>query len=150
MIYNKKGLSTIVTTLIIILLVLVAIGIIWVVIRGVVEQGTSQIDINTKCLSVDVRATAAKCGGTNCWVMVTKKTGTEAINGVAFVFRNDTAGSVSSSPYINATGDIGLLSSKNVTATGLANADTVDVIVYFNDESGVARLCTQVNSFKFA
>ena len=36
---NKKGLSTVVTTLIIILLVLVAIGIVWVVIRGVIESG---------------------------------------------------------------------------------------------------------------
>lgn len=35
---NKKGLDAVVTTLIIILLVLVAVGIIWVVARNVVQQ----------------------------------------------------------------------------------------------------------------
>ena len=37
---NKKGLSTIVATLLIILLTLVAVGIIWIVIRNVVQTGT--------------------------------------------------------------------------------------------------------------
>ena len=58
MINNKKGLSAIVATLMIILLVLIAVGIIWVVVRNVVESGTQNIDIGAKCLEVDVRATA--------------------------------------------------------------------------------------------
>jgi flagellin-like protein len=49
---EKKGLSAVVTTLIIILLVLVAVGIIWVVVRNVVEEGGSTIDLSVKCLDV--------------------------------------------------------------------------------------------------
>ena len=68
---DKRGLDAVVTTLIIILLVLVAVGIIWVVVRNVVQQGSEQIDISSKCLSVDVQAvsvTALTCEGrnTNC------------------------------------------------------------------------------------
>ena len=40
---KKKGLSTIVITLIIILISLVAVGIIWVVVRNVIQTGTEQV-----------------------------------------------------------------------------------------------------------
>ena len=53
---NKKGLDAIVTTIIIILLALVAIGIIWAVLRNVVQQGADQVDNNAKCISVDLEA----------------------------------------------------------------------------------------------
>jgi len=51
---HKKGLSTIVATLVIILLVLVAVGIVWVVVRNVIERGTNQVDINAKCIGAEV------------------------------------------------------------------------------------------------
>ena len=41
---GKRGLSTIVATLIIILLVLVATGIIWVVVRNDIKGNAEQID----------------------------------------------------------------------------------------------------------
>ena len=41
---NKKGLSDVVTTLIIILLVIVAVGILWVALRGLITKGTTQIN----------------------------------------------------------------------------------------------------------
>ena len=43
MMNNKKGLSDVVTTLIIILLVIVAVGILWVALRGLITKGTTQI-----------------------------------------------------------------------------------------------------------
>ncbi len=65
MLNNKRGLSTVVTTLIIILLVLVAIGIIWIVVRGVIEQGAQQVDVSSKCPFLDITITEAQalwCG----------------------------------------------------------------------------------------
>jgi len=42
----KKGLSTVVTTVIMILLVLVAVGVVWVVIKNIVEDTTeSTVDV---------------------------------------------------------------------------------------------------------
>ena len=75
MIKQKKGLSTVVTTLIIILLVLVAVGIIWIVVRGVIEGGTKEIDYGVKCLKTDVRATAATCDAASCDVNLYRKKG---------------------------------------------------------------------------
>jgi len=51
---NRKGLSNIVATLIIILLVLVSVGIIWVVIRNVIQSGAETVSITTKCLDVSI------------------------------------------------------------------------------------------------
>jgi hypothetical protein len=50
---NKKGLSTIVTTLIIILLVLVAIGIIWSVVKGLLDDSKDDISNSQKCLDIE-------------------------------------------------------------------------------------------------
>jgi hypothetical protein len=51
---NKKGLSTIVTTLIIILLVLVAIGIIWSVVKGLLDSSKDDISNSQKCLDIEI------------------------------------------------------------------------------------------------
>ncbi|MEK6917745.1 MAG: hypothetical protein AABW51_02245 [Nanoarchaeota archaeon] len=154
MLYNKKGLSTIVTTLIIILLVLVAIGIIWVVIRGVIEQGTSQIDINTRCINTDVRATAVSCTGPlnqSCTLDVTRKAGTDALGGVKAVFHNTTAGTSSNVTDIY-SGDLTLLSTRTfggVSVVPVVAPNSVDIIPYFKDAQGQPRLCTQINTFSF-
>ena len=39
----KRGLSKVVTTLIVILLVLVAIGIVWVVVKDVITEGSEEV-----------------------------------------------------------------------------------------------------------
>jgi hypothetical protein len=51
---RKKGLSTIVTTLILILLAFVAIGIVWVVIQNVLIDGTEDIDLNSITLDLEI------------------------------------------------------------------------------------------------
>lgn len=58
---SKKGLSTVVTTLIIILLVLVAIGIIWFVIQGLIEDTIEDIDVLSACPQIILKATAVEC-----------------------------------------------------------------------------------------
>jgi hypothetical protein len=51
---DSRGLSTIVATLIIILLVLVATGIIWIVIRNVVKGGSEQISLGKFTLDLEI------------------------------------------------------------------------------------------------
>jgi len=53
--YNKRGLSDIVATLIIILLVIVAAGIIWVVVRNIVGSGADTIEMSQKCVEIELR-----------------------------------------------------------------------------------------------
>jgi len=49
MINNKRGLSGVIVTLITVLLAIVAIGIVWVVISGVLEGNRGSIDVATMC-----------------------------------------------------------------------------------------------------
>lgn len=149
MVKNKKGLSIVVTTLIIILLVLVAIGIVWLVVRNVVEQGTGQIDVSTRCLEIDVRATAVSCVGDPavCNVTLTRKSGGDDIGGVKLVFK-DATGTTSS--VLDVSGDIVALATKveESVASGLTTPNEIEVTVYLTLE-GEEKLCSQTNSFTF-
>ena len=59
---NKKGLSTVITTLSIVLLVLVAIGIIWLVVSNLVKKGTEQSQLTANCLEADLQITYVSIG----------------------------------------------------------------------------------------
>ncbi len=62
---NKRGLSTIVVTVIMVALVLVAVGIVWVVINRIISKGAGNIDLSAKCLDVNVMANAVNCDSAN-------------------------------------------------------------------------------------
>ncbi len=157
MIGEKRGLSTIVITLIIILLSLAAIGIVWVVFNGVIKSGTAGVDISAKCLSVDVSATAVVCsnGATNVLCTTTLErtgTGEDEIAGVKLIFKNEISGD--SSSIINLDGNIPALDTKIDTDrdTGILIAvgvNKVEVTPFFEDSSGNEKICAQTNSFSF-
>src|SRR3989344_5947807 len=53
--FKKRGLSGVVTTLIIVLLVLVAVGIIWAVVKNVVQRGAEQVDLGQFTLDLQIK-----------------------------------------------------------------------------------------------
>jgi len=144
---NKKGLSTIVATLIIILLVLVAVGIIWVVVRNVIQQGAEQVEISTKCMAVDLRAVSVnETTAGNYAVTLRRVAGGEAIAGVKIALFNETANSGVLDGFLA----LSELETKTETFTaGVTNADRLEYTVYFEDASGNERLCSQTNSYSF-
>ena len=132
---NKRGLDAIVTTLIIILLAIVAIGIIWVVVRNVVQQGSEQIDISSKCIAVDLRAVSVSpVSGQvgNYSVTLNRRAGGDAIGGVR---------------------DFGVtlneLDTKTQTVVGVTEANKLEYTAYFVDASGNEQLCSQTGTFTF-
>ena len=144
---NKKGLSTIVTTLIIILLSLVAIGIIWVVVSNVIEGGAEQSEINAKCLQIDIKATAAGCDGGDCNVTYRRSSGGDDIDGIKVVLSNGQE-SFTHSVSVN----VQPLSTNTTTtiATGLAgNISSVQIAAYFIDASGNEQICATTSTFEF-
>ena len=146
MIRNKKGLSTVVTTLIIILLVLVAVSIVWVVVRAFIESGVETIDYTAKCLQVDVRATAVT--GTNPYDVTLKRgAGGEAIAGIRFVFLDAGTGS----GMIDDAFNIQPLATETRTVDGgISDAIKVEVTPYFIDANGNQQFCGgQTNTFSF-
>ena len=155
---NKKGLSTIVTTLIIILLSLAAIGIVWAVVNGLLKSNTQGISVSAKCLNIDVEAASANCsaGTTNymCTVQLTRAgTGNDEIAGVKLVFMNDTSG-ISSPSTISVDGNIEALIPETVTEdSGIPitsdGINKVEVTPFFKDASGNEQLCSQTTSLSF-
>lgn len=144
---NKRGLSAIVATLIIILLVLVAVGIIWVVVRNVIQEGAEQVDISTKCIAIDVRAVSVnETTSGNYSVTLRRVAGGEAIGGVKVALFNATANSGVLDGFL----DLEELETRTETViAGINNADRLEFTVYFTDASGNEALCSQTNSFTF-
>jgi hypothetical protein len=161
MIGNKKGLSDIVITLLIVVLSLVAIGGVWFVVRNVLNTGNQQTDVGAKCLAIAVDATRVTCetpsqiANHNCSVALSK-TGSEAVSGVKLVFKNAITGTQSSAA-IDVAGDVAVAVGKTTALAAETNTlvvktsalDTVEVIPYFTDASGNIQLCQQKTSFKF-
>lgn len=138
---DKKGLSTVVTTLIIILLVLVAIGIVWVVVRGLISTTEGQINIQQKCIGVTLDITSASCTGTDnvppCDILV-RKLGTATPDGMQVTIYT-LAGSIN-----NKNVSVGELNTNvNLGATGDGIITKVSAAAYFGNGADRA-FCTQV------
>ena len=86
---NKKGLSTVVSTLIIILLVFISIGIIWMVIKKVIETGAENINFQAKCREISIKSTSLDCDTSvnpqTCDVGIQREAGGDPIAGVKIV-----------------------------------------------------------------
>jgi len=146
MIYSNKGLSSVVTTLIIILLSLVAIGIIWVVVNNVLEGGAETTEIGAKCLQVDVRATAASCDASgNCNVTYNRRSGGDAVDGIKIVLSDGQESFTHDVPENVGPSDLG---TEFDIASGL-NATSVQIAAYFVDASGNQQLCNPSSAFEF-
>ena len=80
---SKRGLSTIVATLIIILLVLVAVGIIWVVIRNVIQEGSEQISLGK--FTLDLQIEQVQIGENQIEVKIKRNAGAGEFVAIKFV-----------------------------------------------------------------
>ena len=148
MINNKRGMSMIVSTLIIILLVLVAIGIVWVVVKNLIDAGTDQISYNSKCLDVDIKAkTVTNTSLTNYSVTLLRTGSGEDIAGIKLVFFN---ASDSTSSVKDISGNIEPLATVTKSIMGdIEMANKLEVTPYFQDDSGNEKLCSQTSSLEF-
>lgn len=86
---GKKGLSDIVTTILIILIVLVAIGIIWGVVYNVIIKGTNSISLGQ--FTLDLKITSAKINYTTgiATVKVARNSGEGELKSIKFVVEDD-------------------------------------------------------------
>ncbi|MBA7689998.1 hypothetical protein ES703_98517 [subsurface metagenome] len=144
---SKRGLSTIVVVLIIVLLGLVAVGIIWAVVKGIIDVGVGQIGISAKCMNIDVKATSVvNVGETNYTVVLEREAGGDDIGGVKIIFTNATAG-INFQHLVPGNMEPHEVKTESNIATGIANANKVEVIVYFIDESEKEQYCSRSNSY---
>jgi len=80
---KRRGMSAVVTTLIIILLAIVAVGIVWVVVRNLISRSSD--DISLTALTLDLEIIKASVDDTTLSVIVKRKSGEGNLVGINFV-----------------------------------------------------------------
>ena len=152
MLNSKKGLSAIVTTLLIIVLVLVAVGVVWAVVRGVIQSGAGSTELAVKCLNTDIQITSANCDIPTACTITFARTGSsnEPISGIYLIFR-DATGTAGQTTAVDITGNIEKLigATKTAIGSGLPTPVKIEATVYFEDASGNAQACSQQSTYTF-
>lgn len=149
---NKKGLSTVVATLVIILLILVAIGVIWAVISNLIESGAEQVELNSMCAEVGFESVVvAEINGQNGNYSVTleRSSSGEEIGGAKVAFFNDSGDSSGPLEFGESLGPLEQEQRVIDTSQGdlVTNANRFDLTPYFFDENGNERLCPRIYSY---
>jgi hypothetical protein len=86
---QKRGLSTIIVTLILILVSLVAVGIVWVVIRNVIQTGTEGVGLSQFSLSAKILDVSIDNSSNNISLTLKRNAGRGELEGISFVFSSD-------------------------------------------------------------
>lgn len=130
---NKKGLSDVVTTLIIILLSLVAVGIVWVVVNNLISGGTE--DINLGQFTIDVDFVSASVNGNNITMTVKRTSGQGNMSSLKFIISDG-----SNSEEFTEEQSLIALQTKTFTVTlaslSPANVKTASVAPVYRSSSG--------------
>jgi hypothetical protein len=139
---NRRGMSTMVTMLIIILLVLAAVAILWAPIKKMLSSTEGSAD-QTKCMALDFSA-GAKGGldGDNYWVKISRKDSQKDPIGVKISFSNETGDSSNLEDSGETLGQLGRASFA-MSNTLVSNATLMQIIPYFIDEeTGDEKFCS--------
>ncbi len=86
---NKRGLSAVVATLLIILLVLVATAVIWVVIRNVISENSKSITLSSFTINLEIVKVSPSNGTTNTCIEVRRNKGEGNLIGIIFSIRDE-------------------------------------------------------------
>ncbi|MCX6749230.1 MAG: hypothetical protein NTW17_00595 [Candidatus Pacearchaeota archaeon] len=130
---NKKGLSAIVATLIIILLTLVAVGIVWIVIRNVIQSGAEQTELGLYSLDLEIKS--VQLDGQDAIITVKRNVGEGEFVGMNFIFSNGT-----DSETIRENVSLDELETKSIIITltnlNVSTLTSVSVIPIYQTSSG--------------
>lgn len=146
---KKRGLSTIVASLLVVLLVVVVMGVIWFAAKNFVTTGTETFDIGTKCLQVNLELVSVIETSPGAYDVTLKRIppGDGDIGGVKFVLSNGT----DYSDVLDFGSTIKPLATEksHVEDTEITNAKNIETTVYFLDNSGNEQICQQTSTFTF-
>ena len=135
---NKRGLSSVVATVLIVLLVIVAVGIIWAAVKPSIQNATGQV--GSSCFTVST--TLDGCvpnGATQYDITMTRGSGEGDLKSIKFIFNNETGDTKVVS--VDAT-DFNILDTKkfaNVDGS-LSNAN-VDYALVVVSADGTEQTC---------
>lgn len=91
---RKRGLSSVITTVLIILLVLVTIGIIWGIVSGLLKKGVDSISTSTVTLDLSIESATLDTTSGISNVKIFRNSGEGNLVGIKFVFEDQNNGEV--------------------------------------------------------
>lgn len=141
---NKRGLSTIVTTLIVILLTLVAIGIVWAVIKNMLDESVDNISLDQ--ITIDLEIKSAKINGWgNLDVGVKRNIGNGRITGVAFIISDGVKEEIIKMINVN----LSELEEKSFNINySVSKINKISLAPIFTTDSGKEKIGRIVNNFE--
>lgn len=141
---SKKGMSTIVSTLIIILLALVAVTIVWVVIKNVFTEQTGEVSLDHFPVNLEIERVLLE--ESDLTISVERGAGGGELSGITFVI-SDGENSESFERYTNMQ-ELGK-TTFTLTPTDLIMKDIVSVEIYpvFETSSGKEKIGNRLDSF---
>jgi flagellin-like protein len=147
MMRNKKGVSDIIVTVILIVIALVAVGVVWAVVQGIVKGQSSNAQSATTCLSLGAEITKVTKMADGSFEIVVKRT--NSYTGDAFIRLVGTDTASGESGIFILTPFAGKLSAPLATATFTTNVlsvtdvKTIEATPYIKDSAGAITYCEQ-------
>ena len=133
---NKKGLSTVVATVLIILVTIIAITLIWQVLRQTIKKSTGQISTGCVDVDLDVLSCNAEAGGAGSTVVRLNKGAISKLK----IYSYDGSGNEVGDPVEEASLPEEL-ETKTYNNAPLDGASKANVAVWVSSESGEDILC---------
>ena len=143
---NRKGLSMVVSVLLIIVLVLVATGIVWVVVRNVIQKGAGSLSLSGLTLNLEILS--ASLDGNNVNVNVKRNPGAGKLLGIKFVFSDGTSSKTAEETVSMAELDEESFSF-NLIDLEIPNANEVSIALIFESEGGDEILGDIIDTVEF-
>ena len=137
---EKRGVSEVIITVIMVGLVLVAIGVVWVVISNILGGQIGGIDYSEKFLGIKLNVLGANCTDGTCSVLIKRDAGGESFDGLKIVFYN----SDGTTKTENVSGNIEPLATVRKTISGdYFSVEKIEVSPYMLDNSGKEKVSSQ-------
>jgi hypothetical protein len=146
---DKKGLSNIIATVLIVLLALAAIAIIWGFLRKPLETTGESIDLASKCFLVEVEPTGCQTGDTNTTSNVTVQLLSGEAHEITYSIKDSTGFTLANRTSATGLQELGSVSFTNIDTTSLdsdASQWVVEAAAVVADETGVETLTCDVST----
>ena len=158
---NTKAMSAVVTTVILVALTLIAVGVIWTVISGIVTDRSDNVKTQSSCLDVNLEVMSTDCAEAkpttdpvtyNCTTTTELKAG-DTIKGFKITYKDADDMNVESREYgvsvIDVSKTIKVLQTDTNETIGLVSRPiSVEVSAYITNAAGEKEVCDRMATKK--
>lgn len=143
---TNKGLSTIIATIMMILFVLVAVGIVWAIIQNLLDEETEEISSGLDRISLSINRLSVNITNTNVDLIINRDIGQGKLTKIKIILY-DEDGSYSEDVDASTLSELG--SRKfSIGTGGLTNINKISIAPIVESESGKETLKGIANTYK--